>query len=97
MREIIQIAALRRIDDADSFHRNIERFGNFFDLRAVTQQNRHAETKGIELAGSLKHPRLGSFRKNNPFRMSLQLLDDTANETHGFELTHETIKGNCNH
>jgi hypothetical protein len=41
----------------------------------------------MELARRLQDARLGPFREHNPLRMPLQLFDDTANETHGPEIS----------
>ena len=54
LRKIVQILAFGGIDDANAFQRNIERSARFFDLRAITQKNRRAQSQRIELAGRLQ-------------------------------------------
>ena len=69
-----------------AFQRNVQLLRRFFDLRAVAQENRHAQAQRIKLARRLQHARLRAFRKNNPLRMPLQFFDDTANKSHGAKL-----------
>src|ERR1043165_5874192 len=80
--EVIQVRAVRRIDDADAFEIDVQRLRDFFNFGAVTKKNRRAEAKGIKLARCLQDTRFRAFRENNPFRMALQLFYDTADKSH---------------
>ena len=82
-REILQLLALGGVDDADAFEREVQVRGDLFDLRAVAQQDGHAQPQGMELPGRLEHARLRAFRKDDPLGMPLQFFDDRSYETHG--------------
>ena len=81
--EAVEVRALRRIDQADAFERDIEGGGGLLDSQSVAQQNRSPEAQGEELAGRLDDPGFGAFGKDDPLGVTLELLDDAANETHG--------------
>ena len=70
-RELVQLLALGRVDDADPFEREVESRGGFPDARPFAEQDRHAQPQGMELAGGLEHARFRAFRKDNPLRMPL--------------------------
>src|SRR5882762_1111537 len=92
MSEVLEILAFRRVDNPDSLQRNIQRLGRFLNLRAIAQQNRRSQPKRVELPRRLQHARLEAFREDDPFRMSLQLLNDTANKSHGALTSPRTAK-----
>ena len=46
--------------------------------------NGRAKPKGMKLSRGLKHTRLGSLRKDDALRMTLQFFYDAANKSHGF-------------
>ena len=81
--EVLQVLALGRIDDADAFEGNAQGLGDLFDFSPIPQKDGSAQPQRIKLARGLEHPRLSSFRKDNPFRMPLQLINNTADEAHG--------------
>src|SRR2546430_1164971 len=78
MAEVVQIFTFRRIDNANSFQRHIEPLCGCLDGRSVAEQDRGAQSERIKLARSLEDARLRPFRKDDPFRMPLKLLDRTA-------------------
>src|SRR5439155_7267398 len=82
MAEVVQVFAFGWIDDAHSLQRDVEPLCSCFYGRSVAEQDRCAQSERIELARSLQDARLGPFRKYNPFRMPLKLLDQTANKSH---------------
>lgn len=69
--KIIEILAFGGIDDANTFERNIDSLRGFFHFRAVAQQNRRAEAKGIKLPRRLQHARFGAFRENHTLGVTL--------------------------
>ncbi len=83
MREILQVLAFRRVDDADATQRNIQGLRNFFNLSAVAKKDGCAKAQRVELPSGLEDARFSAFREDDSLRMPLQLLNNTANETHG--------------
>src|SRR5207302_10747324 len=69
--------------DADAAQRNIQRLRDFFNLSAVTKEDGRAKAQRVELPSGLQDARFSAFREDDSLRMPLQLLDNTANETHG--------------
>src|SRR5437879_2531317 len=82
MPEIVQIFAFRGIDDANALQRDVQPLCRRLDGRSVAEENRCTQSQRIKLARRLQDARLGPFRKNDPFRMPLKLLDQTANKSH---------------
>ena len=58
-----QVLALRWVDDAHPFQRNVQFRGGLLDLRAVPQQDRRPQPQRIKLPGRLQHARLGPSGK----------------------------------
>src|SRR5262249_31702404 len=85
-RKVVQVLAFEGIDDAQSFERDVEVLGKFFDLVPVAEQDGCSESQRIELTCCLQHTRLSAFWKNNSFRMALQLFNDVPDETHARKL-----------
>ncbi len=93
-RETVKFLAFLGIEHAHAFQRDVQAFGGFFDFRAVAEQNGHAESQRIKLAGRLQHARLGSLRKDNALGVALQFFDDAADESHGRLVTERDAKRN---
>ena len=70
------------MDDADAFERDVEGGGGFFDRAAFAEKDGDTEAKGVELAGGLEDARFGAFGEYDPLGMTLELLDDAADESH---------------
>ncbi len=81
--EGVEVFGLFGVDDADAFEGDVEGGGGRFDAGAVAEEDRDAETEGIELAGGLEDAWLSAFGEDNSFGVPLQALDDRADETHG--------------
>src|SRR5581483_3957052 len=84
--EVVEVLALRGIDDADAFERNVQLLRELFDPGAVAEQDRRAEPERKKLPRRLQHARLRAFRKNDPLRMALQLFNDVPDKTHARKL-----------
>jgi hypothetical protein len=82
MREIFQVLAGNRIDDADAFKRDFQSRGHLIDFSRVTQEDGRAEAQRPELPGGLQDAGFLTFRKNDPLGMPLQFFDDLADESH---------------
>src|SRR5690242_3123088 len=72
MGKIWQFLALLGINDANAFERDVQCLSDFLDLCSITEKDRHAQSKRIELTGSLQDARFGSFREHDALRMPLQ-------------------------
>ncbi len=84
--KIFQFLALRRVDDADAFERNVQTVRDGLHFGRVAEHDGGAQPQGIELPGRLQDARFLAFGKNHPLGMPLQFFNDVADETHGDRL-----------
>ena len=53
------------------------------DLLRIPQQDRRAQLHPVEAPRGLEHARLRAFGKDDPLGMTLQLLENGLDESHG--------------
>src|SRR5207249_3674217 len=84
--KVVQFLTRSRIDDSHAGQRHVRARGCDLYLVSVAKQNRHSQPERMKLPGRLQRPRLGSFGKNDPFRMPLQIFKQTTDKTHGMSV-----------
>ncbi len=82
-REILQILAGGRVDDADALQRKIQIRRHRPDFLWISQHNGRPQPQCVKLPRGLQNPGFFAFRKHHPLRMALQFIDDVVKKTHG--------------